>query len=45
MSARRLLRTICIGWAMTATIAAGIGPAVAADSAVILQYHRFGEDA
>ena len=48
MNFRRLLRSTRVAWAaltMAATIAAGIGPAVAADSAVILQYHRFGEDA
>ncbi len=48
MSARRLLRTAraaCIALAVASTIAAGVGSAVAADSAVILQYHRFGEDA
>ena len=48
MNFRRLLRSTRVAWTaltMAATIAAGIGPAVAADSAVILQYHRFGEDA
>ena len=45
MTLRWLLRTICFGCAMTATIATGTGAAFAADSAVILQYHRFGEDA
>ena len=48
MTLRPLLRTgraACIAVAMAVTIAAGGGAAVAADSAVILQYHRFGEDA
>ena len=41
----RTTRTACIAFALTATLAAGAGASVAADSAVILQYHRFGEDA
>ena len=47
MSARRLLltaRALCAALAVAATIAAGGGAAIAADSAVILIYHRFGED-
>ena len=47
MSARPLLRTartLCAALGMAVTIAAGGGAAFAADSAVILQYHRFGED-
>ena len=34
----------CAALAMAVGIAAGGGAALAADSAVILQYHRFGED-
>ena len=48
MSARRLLRATraaSIALAVAVTLAAGGGAAIAADSAVILQYHRFGEDA
>ena len=45
MTPRQLLRTACIAFALTVTLAAGGGAAIAADSAVILQYHRFGEDA
>ena len=48
MILRPLLRTgraACIALGMAATIATGGGAAIAADSAVILQYHRFGEDA
>ena len=48
MSARRLLRatrTASIALAVAVTLAAGGGATIAADSAVILQYHRFGEDA
>ena len=41
----RLARAAGIAFAMAATIAAGNAAAIAADSAVILQYHRFGEDA
>ena len=47
MTRHRLLRAsraVCIAFAMAATIATGSAAAVAADSAVILQYHRFGED-
>ena len=47
MSARWLLRIArapCAALAMALTIAAGGGAAIAADSAVILMYHRFGED-
>ena len=48
MNFRRLLcatRTTSIALAVAVTLAAGGGAAIAADSAVILQYHRFGEDA
>ena len=48
MSARRLLRATraaSIALAVAVTLAAGGGAVIAADSAVILQYHRFGEDA
>ena len=48
MSLRPLFRTgrsACIALGMAATISTGGGAAIAADSAVILQYHRFGEDA
>ena len=38
-------RTACIAFAMAAATATGNAVAIAADSAVILQYHRFGEDA
>ena len=38
-------RTAGIALAMAASIATGSAAAIAADSAVILQYHRFGEDA
>ena len=41
---RRTARACCAALAMAATVAAGGGAALAADSAVILQYHRFGED-
>ena len=47
MSARRpprIARALCAALAMAVTVAAGGGAAIAADSAVILQYHRFGED-
>ena len=47
MNFLRLLRSTRIAWmvlGMAATIAAGGAAAIAADSAVILQYHRFGED-
>ena len=47
MTARRLCcttRALCIGLAIAVTIAAGGGAAIAADSVVFLQYHRFGED-
>ena len=47
MNFRRLVRSTRIAWmvlAMAATIAAAGGAAFTADSAVILQYHRFGED-
>ena len=37
-------RALCAALAMAITVAAGGGAAIAADSAVILQYHRFGED-
>ena len=48
MTRHRLLcsvRAAGIALAMAATIATGSAAAIAADSAVILQYHRFGEDA
>ncbi|MDD9990406.1 MAG: polysaccharide deacetylase family protein [Rhodospirillales bacterium] len=48
MTLRRLLRTgraACIAFAVAVTIATGSGAAIATDSAVMLQYHRFGEDA
>ncbi len=48
MTLRPLLctgRAACIAFAMAATTAVGSAAAIAADSAVILQYHRFGEDA
>ncbi len=38
-------RAASIALAVAVTLAAGGGAAIAADSAVILQYHRFGEDA
>ena len=47
MNFLRLLRSTSLAWlalAMATTIAAGGAAAFAADSAVILQYHRFGED-
>ena len=47
MIARRLRRTaraLCAALAMAVTVATGGGVAAAADSAVVLQYHRFGED-
>ena len=37
-------RAACIALAMAIIVAAGSGVAIAADSAVILIYHRFGED-
>ncbi len=43
-SLRRLARAACIALAAAAGPATGGAAALAADSAVILQYHRFGED-
>ena len=44
-SARAVRTALAVAVAIAAGIAAGGAAAVAADSAVILQYHRFGEDA
>ncbi len=41
---RRLAHTACIAIAAAAGLTTGGAAAIAADSAVILQYHRFGED-
>jgi len=41
---RRIARALCAALVVAVSISAGFGAAVAADSAVILQYHRFGED-
>ena len=44
-STRAVRTALAVAAAIAAGIAAGGAAAVAADSAVILQYHRFGEDA
>ncbi len=41
---RRAGRATCAALAVAITLAAGGGAAIAAESAVILMYHRFGED-
>ena len=43
-AARRAGRAACVALAVAVTVAAGGGAAIAAESAVILIYHRFGED-